>query len=239
MFEKVLAFLFNRYCFFCGNLLRVKESKLCEKCYNKIENFKGMVTCKKCGRPLNSAYPLNLEYTCGICRNKRLPYSELYVYGPYTGKLRDLLIALKFRNQFWISRVISNLLLSDERFADFISDADLLLPVPLHPKRLDSRGFNQVYLFTKELRKRLGLNIPISKCDVLRVKETEFQKSLTLRRRILNLRKAFEVNNISAIQDKKIILIDDILTTGATVMSVSKLLRKSGAKEIKVIIIAR
>ncbi|MCK4668104.1 ComF family protein [Candidatus Dependentiae bacterium] len=184
-------------------------------------------------------YPLNLDYTCGICRNKRLPYSELYVYGPYAGKLRDLLIALKFRNQFWVSQVISDLLIKDERFANFISGADLLLPVPLHSRRLDSRGFNQVYLFTKEFKKRLSLSIPISKWDVLRVKETEFQKSLSLRRRILNLRKAFMINNISAIQGKKIILIDDILTTGATVMSVSKLLRKSGAKEIKVVIIAR
>ncbi|MDD3627036.1 MAG: ComF family protein [bacterium] len=238
IFKEFLAFLFNRYCACCGKGLSFSEQTVCSLCLDSIETFEEIITCSKCGKPVRDYTPSADNYICGICSRKRFHYSELYVFGPYKGKLKDLLITYKFRNRSDLSEIFAELLMLDERFLDFISDGELFIPVPLSDKRLNFRGYNQVYLILKHLKFRLH-GLKIEERVIKRVRETEFQKNLKITARRANIRGAFHVTSEETVKGKNIVLFDDIYTTGATAGEISRILKRAGARKIKVAVIAR
>jgi ComF family protein len=124
-----------------------------------------------------------------------------------------------------------------DRFTTNVS-ADLIIPVPLHPKRLVSRGFNQATLLARVGAKKLG--IPLCTKVVKRVINTPAQAGKRHNERLLSLKNAFEFNHNSSVKNKKILLIDDVVTTTATVDAVSKvLITKGEAREVNVLCLAR
>jgi ComF family protein len=111
-------------------------------------------------------------------------------------------------------------------------DVDLIMPVPLHPSRLREREFNQSLLLADRLNRRLRL--PLSHTNLVRLRRTEPQTELSRAERLKNLRKAFAVLRPGEVADKRVLLVDDVMTTGTTVNECAKALRKAGAADVYV-----
>jgi competence protein ComFC len=114
---------------------------------------------------------------------------------------------------------------------------DVMVPVPLHIRRLRERGFNQALLLVKELSKRAG--IPYQERVLRKIKDTPVQITLKKRERSKNLKGAFQVQDQEAIKGKTVVLVDDVYTTGATVNECSRALLAAGAKQVAVLTVAR
>jgi ComF family protein len=116
-------------------------------------------------------------------------------------------------------------------------DADVIVPVPLHPSRLRARGFNQSLLIADRLGRHLGL--PVSATGLIRTIATEPQTSLPRSKRIGNLRRAFTVRHIEAFDGRSVLLVDDVFTTGTTLNECAKALRTAGATSVSALTLAR
>jgi ComF family protein len=115
--------------------------------------------------------------------------------------------------------------------------ADVIVPVPLHPSRLRARGFNQSLLIADRLGRHLGR--PVCAVDLIRTVATEPQTSLSRRERIRNLRRAFVVRHTDAFAGRRVLLIDDVYTTGTTINECAKALRSAGAASVSALTLAR
>jgi ComF family protein len=115
--------------------------------------------------------------------------------------------------------------------------ADMMIPVPLHIRRLRERGFNQALLLVRELSKRMG--IPYEERALAKIKDTPVQIALKKRERRRNIKGAFQIRDQEAIERKSIVLVDDVYTTGATVNECSRTLLEGGAKQVAVLTVAR
>ena len=116
-------------------------------------------------------------------------------------------------------------------------DVDMLLPVPLHASRLREREFNQSLLLADRLHRRLG--VPLSYGNLVRLRDTQPQTELTRSARLKNLRRAFSVLHPKEVDGKRLLLVDDVFTTGTTVNECAKALRKAGAADVFVCTLAR
>lgn len=157
-------------------------------------------------------------------------------FGRYDGALRDLIHLFKYagvrtlapRFGDWLARVVAE-------NPDYRS-SDVILPVPLHPERERTRGYNQATLLARALAQRSGINLDEN--SFVRVKATAPQAGLTAHQRRENVRAAFAVRQ-NSLSELRVILVDDVLTTGATVNACAHALRRSGAAEIRVLTLAR
>lgn len=154
--------------------------------------------------------------------------------GVYEGNLLKAIHLFKYGGKINIARLLGRMLASYP--LDF-SIYDLLIPVPLHIKRLKERGFNQAVLLSKEIKR--AHSIPIEMFGLKRIRATRPQVLLKEKERMLNVKGAFAVKNPANIKGRKVLLIDDVFTTGATVNECAKVLKKAGAERIDVLTLAR
>lgn len=159
-------------------------------------------------------------------------FSKVLSYGLYEGVLQEAISQLKFHGVKRLSKPLGRLLLSFELSG---IDLDGIVPVPLSMKRLRERGFNQSLLIARIVSEEKG--IPMLIDILLKKKETPPQTELSAKERLSNLKGAFEVKG--NIEGMRILLVDDVMTTGATVTECSKELIKAGAKEVIVLTLAR
>jgi ComF family protein len=176
--------------------------------------------------------PFSSEYAeiCWQCLKKAPPFSMVMNYGLYEGVLAEAINHLKFHGLKRFARPLGRLLLSFD-----LPMIDGIIPVPLSIKRLRERGFNQSLLIAKTISKEK--KVPLMMDILFKKKETPPQVSLSAKERLSNLKNAFEVKG--DIQDLRLLLVDDVMTTGATVTECSKMLIKAGAKEVIVLTLAR
>lgn len=158
------------------------------------------------------------------------PFSKVISYGLYEGVLAEAINQLKFNGVKRLSQPLGKLLLDLD-----IPDIDGIIPVPLSRKGLLKRGFNQSLLISRVVAKKTG--IPLLMDILLKKRETLPQVGLSAHDRLVNLRNAFEVKG--DVKGMHLLLIDDVMTTGATVTECSKELLKSGAAEVVVLTLAR
>lgn len=158
----------------------------------------------------------------------------MFVYDEY---LKKSLFGLKFFKQTWIGYEYGKLL-GDYYIDNDLTEVDLIIPVPLHRFRYIERGFNQAEIIANELSKVIDKPV-LAKC-LRRSKNTKPQKDLSDKQRPLNMLKAFKVNNkySDKINSKKILLVDDIYTTGATMDGCAKVLLDNGAREVYFVTVA-
>lgn len=178
------------------------------------------------------ATPLVSEYStaCKECIKVAPPFSIVLNYGIYSGALAEAIHLMKFSGLRRLAQPLGRLLLSLE-----IPECDGIVPVPLSIKGLRERGFNQTLLISQVLSKEL--KIPIFMDSLFKKKDTPPQIGLTAKERLKNVKGAFEVRG--GINNLKLLLLDDVMTTGATVRECSKTLIKAGAKEVIVVTLAR
>lgn len=158
--------------------------------------------------------------------------NELCV-GYYKGALKELILSLKYKKDFQAGEILAGFL--EEKVTKY-KEEYYLTYIPIDSKRLKDRGFNQCEYIAKELSITTGIKVLNT---LKKIKETKIQKSLKREDRIENLKGAFEIINKNNIKGKKFILLDDVITTGATLKEGAKVLKKYGADEIKILTVAK
>jgi ComF family protein len=206
---------------------------ICEPCLSELPYIKS--ACQRCGAILENHGVTNLQY-CGNCRNRKLYFNRTIVLFEYKNPIDYLLINLKFNQKLIYARILGELF--SERISAYYQDhkkPELIIPVPLHPARLRERGYNQSQELVKPIAKRL--KIPVDKYSCLRVKNTLAQSLLPINERRRNISKAFLIEK--PLKVKHVAIFDDILTTGNTIHELSKILYRSGVREIDVWCLAK
>jgi ComF family protein len=180
---------------------------------------------------------------CGVCRRSRPPYLKAAAYGNYDGGLRDLLHLLKYDRVRPAARVLGRMLSEViVRLApDFGDEPPLLVPVPLHERKLRERGFNQSELIAEAALKLkpAGLDLPLASAVLQRTRATQSQTGLSSHQRRENIRGAFSVTDASKVAGRSVLLVDDVFTTGTTVSECARQLRRAGALRVWVATVAR
>lgn len=174
---------------------------------------------------------------CPLCskRIKRVKnHEDIISYGYYNGVLKKLILEFKYNKNFTAGKILSNYLC--DLIKDNISYVDCIVYVPSSKKALKSRGFNQCEFLAKEVGKRL--NIEVVDC-IKKHNNIKEQKSLSKEERYENIINAFFIDDDIKIKNKNILLIDDVTTTGATVLACQNLLKKHKIKTIKILTLAK
>lgn len=221
--------LFPRICVLC-DAPGYKHLDLCDGCIADLPWLNGC--CTVCAVPL----PLNLLTLCGQCLTKKPSFSRCISAFEYRYPVDKLIIKFKFSQQLIIGKALAYLAAeiilqqSDENELP-----DILIPVPIHPKRLRERGFNQALEIADVLSQRFDIPVDYQSCS--RLINTASQKSLSAKLRRSNLKGAFSVKR--SLQDQSIAIIDDVMTTGATAEALTCCLINAGARNVQVWTLAR
>jgi len=206
---------------------------LCPACHDQLP-FLSSPCCSVCGRPFDGA---GNDHPCGACLRNPPPWESARAALAYDDGCRDLIHAFKYRHRFHLRRPLA--LLTAQRLADYAANAqaDLLSPVPLHPRRLRQRGFNQSLLLAEVLEREWQL--PLQRQLLHRIRYTTSQTELSAEQRATNLRGAFCVPDPWLINGKRVLLVDDVFTTGATLAECSCCLLQAGAAAVLCVTVAR
>jgi ComF family protein len=230
--DPVLAVVFPTSCPACREPMdHPRRGPLCGGCWASLPRH-GSGVCG-CGVPL----PSPSTAACGRCRRNLSPFARGASLGPYDGSLRVVIHELKYRGRRRAAAPLAELLGREPRVRDVLRGADVLVPVPLHPRRRRERGFNQAELLAVELGRRAA--IPVSPGSLVRRIDTSSQAGLTAARRRANVTGAFAVRHQSRVAGRVIVLVDDVYTTGATARACARALRAAGAVEVRLVTVAR
>ncbi len=231
-------------CYLCGcqsqpffNKIKAKHISgknnapiVCDQCHQHLPISKN--ACSICGLPLVAS---NTTTPCGECLKNSPPYDKTVSAFHYESPINDMITQLKYSAQFQCLSLLCDYL------ADKISQhyqnndlPELIIPVPLHPKKRQLRGFNQSQLIAAKLSKQL--NIKLNAQGVLRIKKTNAQSGLDSVERKHNMKNAFQINTQLP---KHIAIVDDVVTTGTTVSELAKQARQHGATQIDIWCLAR
>lgn len=219
IWDRLLDIIYPPKCMYCGELIGIgKDRWLCEDCLDEIKIIEEP-RCEKCGRPLDA------EGLCADCRENKPYYEKGWAVYEYKGNVRNAIRRYKYKNhkEYAIPFGRQTTEMIEGINAPII---DCLVPVPLYYKKKKRRGYNQSELLAMELSRNLGIEM----CCVLdRVRDTKVQSNLKPKERMENVKGAFRLREDIDIQGKKILLVDDIYTTGSTINECSKVLKKNGA----------
>ena len=218
-------------CIACGEEVEAANA-LCAPCWRKV-TFLGEPCCACCGLPF--AHELGAGALCGACAEAPPAYDRARSALRYDDGSRRLILAFKHGDRLhgapafgdWMRRVGAGLL----------ADADLLMPVPLHWTRLFARRFNQAALLAQAIHGAGGP--PVAADWLVRRRRTPSQGLLGPAARARNVRGAFALRRGRSVAGKRVVLIDDVLTTGATAEECSRVLRRAGAVDVAVLVLAR
>jgi ComF family protein len=228
--------LLPRRCLVCRRAVSASESgALCPGCWCAIVRIEGP-QCPVCGNPFRSEASLSHSPThrCGDCRDAPPAFTRAASAGLYEGVLADAIRRCKYRKQVTLIPTLGALL---DPVIQTIPPVDAVLPVPLHPSRLRAREFNQSLLLAAWVSRRLGR--PLLPDALRRLRWTEPQTTLTRAQRRANVRGAFAVRHPKPVTGRRLLLVDDVYTTGATANECARVLRKAGAAEVYVVTLAR
>ena len=207
----------------------------CRQCWELIRPLQGP-SCPRCHRPFASPFATTHSPTheCHDCRTRTPHYSQVWAAYAYCAPLQEAIALFKYRGKVVLADALGALL---ARALPADLNADLLMPIPLHPDRLRQREFNQSLL----LADRVGpvLRRPISYRNLVRIVDTDPQTTLPRSARLQNLHQAFALRAPGEVTDKRVLLIDDVFTTGTTANECAKVLLKAGAKDVAVLTLAR
>lgn len=227
----LLDFIYPPFCGNCGSRLKDGQRNICPSCWQSLKLIEPPF-CRRCGLPLDSTGPL-----CPACRTRQHLFSFARSAGLFSDSLQQIIHLLKYRHRKSLARplagMLATLMQQDRRFAAM----EAILPVPLHPARERSRGYNQSERIAFHLARRTGL--PQLKHILSRRRNTPSQSSLGWVHRKLNVQGAFRIDRPKAVSGIRLILVDDVLTTGATVDASTEALLEADAREVCVLTVAR
>lgn len=219
-----LSLLFPPRCPVCDDIVPVGEGRVCFSCRPKIR-YITEPTCRKCGRQLND----NAKVFCMECEKRKHIFDRGVALYDYQS-MKKSIFRFKYKGRCEYAKFYAEDIYAHLKDELQNMGADVIVPIPLHKSRKKSRGYNQAELVARHLSRLTG--IPMQKNLVIRAKKTVPQKELDSRARQNNLKKAFHINPNVVKLNKRILLVDDIYTTGSTIDAVSDVLKRRGAETI-------
>jgi ComF family protein len=227
----LLEFFLPRMCLFCG--VPVGEAAavaVCPDCEAQI-TWVASPLCTCCGRVFESRD--GADRVCGDCQTDPPPFSRARAAALYDGPVAQAITRFKFSRQmallpvmqYWLQRPLC---------LELVADADFLAPVPLHPKRIKHRGFNQSLLLAQGFP-----GAAVAREALVRTRHTPPQVGLNPKERQDNVKGAFAVTDPARLKGQSVLLIDDLYTTGSTVKECARVLLKAGARRVEVLTVAR
>lgn len=210
------------------------QGSICTSCHGKVQ-FLHAPWCRCCGEPFSAQ--LGGEAECAACIDAPPPYRSARAVAAYTAESRRLITRLKFGDDTALAKTVGRWMATVARREAM--PAELVLPVPLHARRLWRRGYNQSLLLADVIAKTLSL--PVEPYVLTRLRATPPQTRLTRKQRLKNVQGAFAVReqDTATIAGKRVLLIDDVFTTGATIEACATTLLKAGAGEVHVLTFGR
>ena len=210
--NSALDYFFPPICGMCGE---INENYICNNYYENIKKIKKCV--------------IN-EY------NNRNFSKHLYIF-KYEGIIRNKIIEYKFEDKGYLYKMFAKIILSDKKTCNFIKKYDVIIPVPISKKRKKKRGYNQSELVANELAQKLNQDIWTD--IIIKKKDNKPQSELNKLERIKNVEDIYEINKPIEVKNKKVLLLDDIYTTGSTVNEIARKLKQNQTQEIGVITLAK
>jgi len=238
-----LVFPKGLYCISCGRPLPAQGEgglALCDKCAGEIRWVTGRV-CAKCGRPLAGENPGELCRECAA--DEELRFSKGYACAIYEGRAAELVRDMKYREKAWYADTVAALMAdryfsAADPFTGELPCCDCVIAVPMAAGKKAARGYDQAALLAHGLSIRIGA--PCLSGALVRVRETDVMSSLSKEERRQNLSLAFSVrcDKIEAVKAKRVLLVDDVYTTGSSVSACADTLLAAGAAGVDVIVFA-
>jgi ComF family protein len=238
LLDSILNLVYPDTCFLCSvPVARHQDCAVCASCWDKALALQiKRPRCLCCGIPFHN-FDEEAEHLCGDCILHLPPYSAARSFGYYTAELSGLIQGLKFQGRRNLVGLLAPLLACTFFDTWGREEFDFLVPVPLHPKRRRERGYNQAELLARALSGRIA----VSFCSdaIERIRPTLPQVGLSESQRQENVSKAFRCRDSQRISKKSILLIDDVMTTGATAASAARCLLDGGALRVSLLTLAR
>lgn len=230
MLSALLNIFFPPVCPLCEE--EIRKELLCGNCLAGFTAEKiTSPACTVCGTPFTSAGP---DHVCGECLANDNPFKEARSSFIYGGKVHDAVHSFKYGGKTILAGPLGRMMA--DTAASISTRPDLIVPVPLHKKRLKDRGFNQSLLLAREIARAMSVNVDYLNLE--RIRFTEQQVTLAIKERHANVAGAFGVKRPDGFMGRRVLLVDDVYTTGATIKECSKVLKKAGA-EVSVVTLAR
>jgi ComF family protein len=233
------SILFPAPCGLCGEILSdASRIPICRPCLDQLTPWKAPL-CPRCGRPFASAVAIaGVEHPlCHGCRRGLYDFDIARSYGAYGSAMAGAIVMLKYQKVTPLANWFAERLvpLVRENAAQFA--ADVVVPVPLHPARRRERGYNQAELIARALARHLQR--PCRSHLLVRTQPRPEKRRLTVRERWHSVRNAFDMREGAQVDKLRVLLVDDVLTTGATLDACSRALREAGAAYVAAITVAR
>jgi len=227
----LLDLVYPPHCVLCEGSCERYFCPECEKSLERIES----ATCGKCGHHIPEVTRRSAR--CPSCAGKPLFFARAVAPCRYEGGVREMILRFKLAGHRALAKPLSELLIERLAEAGLAERADAVVPVPLHWRRMLSRGFNQSQLLSRHIAAHFGL--PLLDGHLKRVVNTASQTTRSGAQRMLQLRGAFSVRRPKAIAGRTLLLIDDVMTTCATAAECSRELLDAGARKVYVATVAR
>ena len=214
IFENILNLIYPPKCGICGKL---NETFLCDKCYKILEN--------------------DAKFSIEKFEKLENEFDEHIYMFKYEGVIRRIILQYKFQEKSYLYKTIVNFLLKTKKMFEIIKTYDTIVPVPISRKRKKTRGYNQSYLIAKDLANIIG--IKLENRVLFKTKNIIEQSKLNKEDRLENIKDVYEIKNAKKVLNKKILLFDDIYTTGSTANECCRILKKANPDKIGVLTIAK
>lgn len=247
MADILFAVVYPTPCSLCHKeLVEATRIDVCRECWAELQPWAG-AACTHCGLPFASEHALDSNVVlCPECRTGQFGFDVARSYALYGGKLRSAILQLKFRRRERLGKRLGELLAFTWGTLAIESEATppVIIPVPLHQSRKRERGFNQAELLARGLSRKIaktrgGRGPRVETHCVYRTRPTLPQTGLSIPQRKENVHGVFAVTNPKHILDRVVVLVDDVMTTGATLSACAGALKKAGALRVVGLTLAR
>jgi ComF family protein len=229
-----LDLVYPRACAGCRCGLSSEDSHLCWECKSDIQMI-AHPYCSLCGDPLQGR--IDHSYTCYQCHAQRPHFDLARSAVRFRGVMSRLVHHFKYSEAFWLEDDLAELMFACCQMHEGFASVDFLTGVPLFRVRSRERGYNQADLLADALAKRLGR--PSVPNVARRTRDTQTQTHLTAKERASNVHLAFSVTRPPVVYGRRVLLVDDVMTTGATVNECARALKEAGAAKVLVLTLAR
>lgn len=235
LLNAALAFCYPEICQVCGKSRATPDQCfVCEGCTSRLRRVQAPF-CSHCGLPSLGA--ITSTYECANCQEMQLSFSSARAAIIANEVALDLIHKFKYQRASWFEPLLGGLLVDASQADLAAGDWTCIVPIPLHPTKQREREFNQAERIAQHLSVATGL--PVRTDRLRRVVPTRTQTMLSRQERMENVRRAFATCGAERLDGDRIILVDDVLTTGATADACSRVLLKAGAAEVCVWTVAR
>lgn len=209
MIEKILNIIFPTCCGICK---RLYKTWICPKCYYKLKEE---------------------------CKYIKILEKDFYIFcvGKYEKNIRKFILKFKFKESAYLAKTFAEIISKNQEFVQELKQYDYIIPVPMYIENKNIRGYNQTEVLAESIKNKL--KIDYIKDAIVKIKQNKKQSSLSEKERIENVKDVYKIQNFKILKNKRILLLDDIYTTGNTIKACREELKKSETEKIDVLVVAK